>query len=338
MTNRERFKKVMNFEQPDRLPMIEWAGYWEKTTQRWYDEGLPKNLQDPWDIRKYFGFDSYRQYWIIPRHPDCPVAPYHGAPIITNADEYHKLKSLLYPRPAFDEKLVRQYALEQKQGTSVVWITLEGFFWFPRTLLGIERHLYSFYDQPNLIHQINDDITKYHLQTLEEFCRICVPDFMTFAEDMSYNNGPMLSKSTFDNFLKPYYRRVVPQLKRLGIIPFVDSDGDVIKLLPWLDEVGIEGILPLERMAGVNIAQIRKQFPRLRLIGAFDKTIMHKGPAALKAEFERLLPQMQQGGFIPSVDHQTPPDVSLENYRSYINLLRDYCTKAASHIKKGTSL
>ena len=32
-------------------------------------------------------------------------------------------------------------------------------------------------------------------------------DFMTFGEDMSYNNGPMLSKECFDTFLLPYYRR-----------------------------------------------------------------------------------------------------------------------------------
>ena len=37
---------------------------------------------------------------------------------------------------------------------------------------------------------------------------------MTFAEDMSYNHGPMLSKALFDEFLAPYYRRLVPRLAR----------------------------------------------------------------------------------------------------------------------------
>ncbi|MGW8258332.1 MAG: hypothetical protein ACWGMZ_12670, partial [Thermoguttaceae bacterium] len=30
------------------------------------------------------------------------------------------------------------------------------------------------------------------------------------------------------------------------------------------------------------------------------------------------------GGFIPSVDHQTPPGVSIDQYRIYLRLLRDY--------------
>jgi hypothetical protein len=33
---------------------------------------------------------------------------------------------------------------------------------------------------------------------------------------------------------------------------------------------------------------------------------------------------MKSGGFIPSVDHQTPPSVSLEEYRAYLRILREY--------------
>ena len=46
-------------------------------------------------------------------------------------------------------------------------------------------------------------------------------------------------------------------------------------------------------------------------------------------EFERLLPLMKTGGFIPSVDHQTPPHVSLDQYRQYLSLLHEYSRKAA---------
>ncbi|NLG26297.1 MAG: hypothetical protein GX557_00165, partial [Chloroflexi bacterium] len=62
---------------------------------------------------------------------------------------------------------------------------------------------------------------------------------------------------------------------------------------------------------------------------AFDKTVMHQGEKAMRAEFERLLPTMRTGGFVPSVDHQTPPDVSLDTYRVYLRLLREYAVKGA---------
>jgi len=44
----------------------------------------------------------------------------------------------------------------------------------------------------------------------------------------------------------------------------------------------------------------------------------------MRAEFERLLPLMRSGGFIPSVDHQTPPHVTLDEYRLYRRLLNEY--------------
>jgi hypothetical protein len=33
---------------------------------------------------------------------------------------------------------------------------------------------------------------------------------------------------------------------------------------------------------------------------------------------------MKSGGFIPSVDHQTPPGVSLEQYYVFLKLFKEY--------------
>jgi hypothetical protein len=44
----------------------------------------------------------------------------------------------------------------------------------------------------------------------------------------------------------------------------------------------------------------------------------------MREEFERLVPIMRTGGFIPSVDHQTPPAVSIDDYRLYLRLLEEY--------------
>jgi hypothetical protein len=42
-----------------------------------------------------------------------------------------------------------------------------------------------------------------------------------------------------------------------------------------------------------------------------------------------LLPVMRSGGYVNSVDHQTPPGVSLADYRTYVRLLREYGEKGA---------
>lgn len=328
MTNRERFQRVLSFEPVDRLPVVEWAGWWDKTIERWHREGLPQGLQDAAEIREFLGQDSHRQMWVSPRAATCPGAPSHGAGIIRDRGDYLAVKPHLYPEQAVDERTLEKWAERQRRGEIVVWISLDGFFWFPRTLLGIQGHLLAFYDQQDLMREMNEDLLAFNLRVLDQVCAICVPDFMDLAEDMSYNHGPMLSEAMFEEFMAPYYRRLTPTLHDRGVIPFVDTDGDVTIPMAWFEAVGVQGFLPLERMAGVDVAALREKHPQMRLLGAFDKTVMHRGEARMREEFERLLPVMRQGGFIPSCDHQTPPEVSLEDYHLYLRLLREYCEKA----------
>ncbi len=328
MNTRERFQAAMRFQPFDRLPLIEWAHWWDRTVQRWLGEGLPAGMTDRYDLYRYFGLDMYRQDWLRACGPGCPTAASHGAGIISDERDYDRLRPLLYPADVVDPRRWADWAAEQARGESVLWFTLEGFFWFSRTLLGIERHLFAFYDQPALIHRINGDLADWMLQVIARIGDFCAPDFMTFAEDLSYNNGPMLSRDMFDAFMKPYYDRVIPALRRRGILAIIDSDGDVTAPAAWFEDAGLDGILPLERQAGVDIARLRREHPRMRFIGHFDKMTMDKGEAAMRAEFERLLPTAALGGFLPSVDHQTPPGVSLANYRIYLALFREYAEEA----------
>ena len=86
-------------------------------------------------------------------------------------------------------------------------------------------------------------------------------------------------------------------------------------------------MFPLERQAGVDVSTYLQKQPQMAFIGHFDKMCMKFGADAMRAEFERVLPSMQSGKVIVSVDHQTPPDVSIENYREYVKLLFEYCGK-----------
>lgn len=330
MTNRERFLCVLNGKMPDdRLPMIEWAGWWDLTRKRWDKEGLPLSISGL-DAYHELGLDETRQFWFPHKKPNCPQPASNGAPIMENAADYEKIKPFLYPEEAGDEAAEGMKKLRplHDAGKTVIWFTMDGGFWFPRTLFGIEGHLYSFYDEPELYHRILDDLADFQLRQLEKIYSVCTPEFMTFAEDMSYNHGPMLSKSMFDEFLAPYYRRVIPFIRSHGTRVIVDSDGDVTKMVPWLESVGINGILPLEYQAGVDILRIRREHPDFIMIGGYNKRIMKDGEEAMRREFERVLPVMKSGGYIPSVDHQTPPDVSLENYRIFVRLMNEYCTRA----------
>ncbi len=326
MNTRERFKAVMSFKPFDHLPIVEWAPWWDKTIERWHMEGLPPTVTDRYDIYQHFGLECYQHEWISPA---IPHAPSHGAPVMSTEADYDRIRaSLYYPPEKLDKKKWAAMAKKQQTGDAVVWLTLLGPFWYPRTLFGIEPHLFGFYDQPELMKRMIDDLLEWNMKVLDRFCEFCVPDYMTFAEDMSYNHGPMISKELFYEFLAPFYRAITPELRKRGIITIVDSDGDITVPAYWFEDVGVQGILPLERQAGVDIAKLRAEHPQMLFIGHFDKMTMNQGEAAMRAEFERLLPTAAQGGFIISVDHQTPPGVSYQDYQLYLTLFREYAAKA----------
>ena len=330
MTNRERFNNVLRFQPVDRLPVVEWAGWWDKTISRWHGEGLPEELTDAFDIREYFGLDAHRQEWIAPYGPDPPPTTKTRAEgRVQSEADYYELRPYLFPPDPVDHEKIASWAQQQAAGGLVVWLALDGFFWFPRNLLGIQGHLLAFYDRPALLREMNQDLLAYNLRVLDQFCAVCPPDFVVFAEDMSYNHGPMISEALFEEFMAPCYREITAALHGRGIPPIIDTDGDITALVPWMQRVGIRGFLPLERMAGVDVVQLRRDYPDLLMIGAFDKTVMHRGEEQMREEFERLLPVMRSGGFIASCDHQTPPGVSLEDYRLYLKLLREYAERAA---------
>jgi hypothetical protein len=76
------------------------------------------------------------------------------------------------------------------------------------------------------------------------------------------------------------------------------------------------------------MASLRNGHPKMRFIGHFDKMTMDKGESRMRSEFERLLPTAAGGGFLISCDHQTPPGVSYNSYRTYLDLFREYAVKA----------
>ena len=336
----ERMYNFFKGKEIDRLPMLEWAPIWDLTYQRWMNEGL--NIPFTYFARDWrkvqleLGLDANFQTYFPARTPGvCPVATTHGAGLAKNEAEYEKLKPYMFADPErYISKEHLQWLKETREaGDTVHWFTIEGFFWHPREIFGIEDHLYSFYDEPELYHRMCEDYVEWIKRVVEFIGNTFRFDYMSIAEDMSYNNGPMISKDSFDEFLAPYYKKIIPLIQSLDIPVMIDSDGDITKAVDWYAEVGANGMFPLERQAGVDVSLYLKKQPNMFFLGHFDKMCMKFGEEAMRQEFERLYPSMLSGRFIPSVDHQTPPDVSLENYRIYTKLFKEYIERAAKEMR-----
>jgi uroporphyrinogen decarboxylase len=88
-------------------------------------------------------------------------------------------------------------------------------------------------------------------------------------------------------------------------------------------DAGVDTLWPIERASEINPMALRKRFGKgLRLWGGVDKRVLVQGPEAIRAHLREFIPLIEEGGFIPTVDHTVPPDVSWENFRHYMDLKR----------------
>ncbi len=329
LTASERFARYIRREPVDRAPVIEWAPWWHLTVDRWLADGLPPEVAGYEALQGYFGLDKCLQTSVVPRTAATPTPAGNGLGIMEDEADYERIRSTLFPSPEtlLSDAHFAWLNATRERGDTIHFFTVEGAFWYPRTLFGIEGHFYSFYDCPELYHRLCEDYADWLLAVFRCVLSRFRFDFMSFAEDMSYNLGPMISKELFDEFLAPFYRKLIPVIHEYGVPVFIDSDGDITKAVDWYAEVGADGMFPLERQAGVDVAAYIDKQPHMTFLGHFDKMCMKHGPDAMRREFDRLLPSMLRGRIIPSVDHQTPPDVSLANYRAYVALLKEYAAR-----------
>jgi len=328
----ERMVAVLRGKEADRMPIIELLMWWDKTIQRWQNEGLLRsynyngNWKDIIDLQDYWGLDIVLQWWVHPYTASSPLPVSHGAGrgAETEAGYVKNLRPTLYPDVKMEEDFLRKAKELQSSGKGAVQLIINGAFWEPREYMGIENHLFSFYDQGDLYDMMVDDIVNWQKRVIEYAASAFPFDFVAIAEDMSYNHGSMISRELFDRFITPYYRKITPLLKAANMYVIVDSDGDITVPIEWFNNAGVEGYLPLERQSGLDIDQLQALYPKTGFIGHFDKTVMCKGESALKGEFERLLPAIRRGRFIVNCDHQTPPETSFCDYARYVRMLREY--------------
>ena len=246
---------------------------------------------------------------------------YVRAPVQTRADwerlKDERLRPTLEGRlPANWPDLVREF---EERDYPLLIGGQQGFYGTPRYLLGEERVLTTFYDDPDLIRDINEHMTNLWLAIYGEVLKEVKPDLALIWEDMCYKTGPLISPAAFREFVLPYYKRLTSFLKDNGVkVIHVDCDGNVWKLLPLFIEGGITGMYPFEAMAGMNVVEVGQAFPDLQIMGGIDKTQLAAGREAIDAELARRVPQMlARGGYIPYVDHLVPSDVPWDNFVYY---------------------
>ena len=199
-----------------------------------------------------------------------------------------------------------------------------GFYWRAREWMGTENLSYAWYDDPALAHDMMEFFADFTIEVARPILEETDIEYFNLNEDFAMKNGPLLSPDTFRKFIYKPLKRLVEFFKSHGTrYVILDSDGNPEVLIPLLMDAGIDAIWPLERAADMDPLRIRKKFGKsLRLFGGVDKRELAKGPKAIDPHLRELAPLVEEGGFIPSVDHTVPPDISWDDFCYYMDAKR----------------
>jgi len=395
MTHRERFLRVFDFKDVDRVPDYEF-GFWGETIRRWHKEGLPPSLTSIVDVERYLGLEGFDCLEMIPVNtglyppPKQEIIGYEKDgrvvvkddlggvyvlivetssvarnikyPLTEREDWKKRFKPRLNPNepkrfPADPESkdertklMAEEYLLsgilqipEIFPSKTIFWSDLiesyrnrdyplglfvGSLYGWLRNWMGVERISVAFYRNPDWVAEMMDDLVELWIQILHKVLKYVKPDFTLWWEDMASNTGPLISPSLFEEFMVPRYRRVIKLLEEHGVrVHIVDCDGNIDKLVPGWLKAGINCMMPVEARANDVIRLREKYGKKLLLLGCIDKFAVMKGEKYIEREFNRLNPLLEEGGFIPMIDHRCPPEISYSSYLKYLQMKRRWISK-----------
>jgi hypothetical protein len=199
-----------------------------------------------------------------------------------------------------------------------------GFFGSLRFLIGDTNLFMLYYDDPKLLKDILKFLTDFWINCCDEILNYFDVDVMLFWEDMAGRNGSLISPKLFIEFMLPFYKRIINHLREKGLKNFmVDTDGKIDELVPLFLEAGITCIYPFERQAGNNLLEFRKKYPKMQMMGGFNKNVLAQSREQIDIELNIISEVLKYGGYILTADHLIPPNVSFENFKYYRNKIKN---------------
>lgn len=359
MLQRERMIRTLTFQPVDRVPLVEW-NIREATMREWIRQGYPEGVR----YQSFFGLDTF--YLSVPINMGM-YPPFEEEIIEQNEkykiwrDSTGAIRKdfvdnatpgfvtrqwLKFPveersdfleiKKRYDSKDPRRYPPNWDKMVNIInkahvptHLSVPFLFWTVRDWMGFENICLAFYDKPSLLEEMFEFLTDFYIDVLKDKIKEVRIDLVELKEDMAYKHAPMISPQMFRKFMLPHYIRFIDFLKSNGVkVVYVDCDGYPGGLIPLWIEAGVDAMSPCEIAAGNDLIALRKEYPRFGLMGGIDKRSLAKDKETIYEEVMSKVPYLiEKGGYIPHVDHAIPPDVPLENYLYY----REILTKVVYH-------
>lgn len=139
---------------------------------------------------------------------------------------------------------------------------------------GWELFSYAYIEYPELINKWLQAIADFEEKRIHDIADEKLSPLVLSYCDIAWNKGLIFSPDFLRKELIPFVKQNVNAWHKHNIKVFYHSEGDIRAIIPDLIEAGIDGIHPVEPMAGMNVEEIKERYPGLLMIGGLDNSQM----------------------------------------------------------------
>lgn len=195
-------------------------------------------------------------------------------------------------------------------------------------LLGGHTNLLRWYVlYPKAARELADRVSKYKQAVLRNAAKLG-PDILLTGDDYAFRDRSMMSPKHFKEFVLPYLEKAVSIAKN-SKLPFIKhTDGNLWDIMDMIVGAGIDGLHPLEPVAGMDIGKVKQLYGnRTAVVGNVDCThILPHGTEneVVDAVKETIAKASPGGGHIISSSNSVHMGVRPENYRMMVQAARRY--------------
>lgn len=194
-------------------------------------------------------------------------------------------------------------------------------------LLGMDRLLEAFYTEPEFVHNLMDRVVSVNEQIIRNAVRAGA-EVICIADDYASNTAPMFSPTHFREFVLPRLQRIVNAVHDEGALAIKHSDGCLWPILDDIVSTGIDGLNPLEPVAGMHLDKVKPQYgDQVCLVGNIDcgELLCHGTTAEVEAAVREAIKVAAPGGrYMLSCSNSIHAGVNPENFRAMVEAGRRY--------------
>jgi uroporphyrinogen decarboxylase len=181
--------------------------------------------------------------------------------------------------------------------------------------VGLEAFSYYLADYPDLIDELLECHTQQSIAWVEHLPEGHGIEAVFSGDDIAFKTGPLLSPAWFSRHYFPRMARLMAAYHIRGIKVLFHSDGNLNSILGGLVDAGIDGLNPIEVLAGMDVGDLHRRYPRLFLAGGIDvsQLLPYGSPQQVKEAVRRAL-EAGGGRVLVGSSTELNDQVPLANY------------------------